>query len=167
MHRLDHGDLRNLYESDQHEEDALIPQAIRTWRSAAFSGPEQVTIRNPSGPSKSDAIFQSVSSEHIESDISERRFNLREVIGETRRPAPFEICAPGEPKICVYDSGIPILSGVCPILSQGYFTALWEPVARGLSTWRKRVVHASYTWFMDRGPYSDVPSDTRPMERSE
>lgn len=45
--RLDHGDLRNLYQSDQRGEDALIPQAIRTWRSATFSGPERVTIGNP------------------------------------------------------------------------------------------------------------------------
>lgn len=41
---------------------------------------------------QSAAIFQSVTSGRIESDISKgvspRRFNLREVIGETRRPAP-------------------------------------------------------------------------------
>lgn len=76
----------------------------------------------------------------------------------------YDISAPEKPRIRVYDSEVPILLGVCPILSHGYFTASREPVARGLSTWR--VVHASYTWFMDRGPYSDVPSDTRPMERS-
>jgi len=49
---------------------------------------------------------------------------------------------------------VPILFS--QVLVQGYFTASREPVARGLSTWLKRVVHASYTWFMDRGPYSDA-----------
>lgn len=111
---------------------------------------------------QSAAIFQSVTNGHIESDISKgvspRRFNLREVIGETRR------LAPGKPKIRVYDSEVSILSQVFIRYSRRDILLL---LARGLSTWRKRVVHASYTWFMDRGPYSDVPSDTRPMERSE
>lgn len=55
------------------------------------------------------------------------------------------------------------------MLTQGYFTAGRARAGRSriIELRRERVVHASYTWFMDRGPYSDTrAADTRPMERS-
>lgn len=99
---------------------------------------------------------------HIESDIGSSRYPTRrlpEVIGETRRSGCSSKCDNAPRKL-----GIPLRLEVSILLSQllvrysvqRYFIVSRESVARGLSTWRKRVVHASYTWFMDRGPYSDA-----------
>lgn len=77
----------------------------------------------------------------------------------------YDISAPEKPRIRVYDSEVPILLGVLSDTLARIFYCLAR-AGRSRIIDLASVVHASYTWFMDRGPYSDVPSDTRPMERS-
>lgn len=120
--------------SVQHGENALIPQAIRTWRSVTFSGPERVTIGNPK-PIGSAAIFQSITSGRIEYRYIERYITAKVPCRGNRWSS--SACTRRTQDTRLQFRDINSLSGVCPILSQGYFTA-----------GRSRIidlVHASYT----------------------